>query len=115
MDDTLDIDVLDIPILNNYWCGICHQDIPVDDRSPNGLMRHICIWDLFRKVANYYGMKIDWAMCRTCCIYLWISDGDIGGLRQHLNKLWCRDYVRQQYGLPRTWVGVEMSYDGPLN
>ena len=51
MDDTLDI-----PIMNSYWCGICHQDIPVDDRSPNGLMRHLCIWDLFRKVANYYGM-----------------------------------------------------------
>ena len=115
MDDTLDINVLDIPILNNYWCGICHQDIPVDDRSPNDLMRHICIWDLFRKVANYYGMKIDWAMCRTCRIYLRIPDGDIGGLIQHLNKSWCKDYVRQEYGLPKTWLGVEMSYEGPLN
>ena len=54
MDDTLDIDVLDIPILDSYWCGICHQDIPVDDRSPNGLMRHLCIWDLFKRVANYF-------------------------------------------------------------
>ena len=38
MDDTLDIDIMDIPILDSYWCEICHQDISVDDRSPNGLI-----------------------------------------------------------------------------
>ena len=53
MDDTLDIDIMDIPILDSYWCEICHQDIPVDDRSPNGLMRYLWVWDLFKKVANY--------------------------------------------------------------
>ena len=115
MDDTLDIDILDIPILNTDWCEICHQDIPVDDRSPNGLIRHLCIWDLFKRVADYFGMKIDWAMCRTCCVYFRIPDGDIGGLIQHLNKSWCKDYVRQEYGLPKTWSRVEMSYERPLN
>ena len=98
MDNTLDIDILDIDILNI-------------DRFPNGL----CIWDLFKGVADYFGMKIDWAMCRTCCVYFRIPDGDIGGLIQHLNKSWCKDYVRQEYGLPKTWLGVEMSYEGPLN
>ena len=56
MDDTLD----GMDSMDKKLCDICQHDIPVDDRSPDGLMRYLYVWDLFKKASDYLGTKIDW-------------------------------------------------------
>ena len=55
MDETLD----GIDSMERRLCHICQHDIPIDDDSPDGLMRHVCVWILFIKAPVYLGTRND--------------------------------------------------------
>ena len=63
--------------MDKKLCDICQHDIPIDNNKPDGLIRHLCVWDLFKKAPDYLGTKIDWVQCRICCENFQIPDGDI--------------------------------------
>ena len=62
MDETLE----GIDSMERSMCHICQQDIPIDEDSPDGLLRHVCVWILFIKAPVYLGMRNDWVCCLMC-------------------------------------------------
>ena len=84
---TMDIDeTLDgIDSMERRLCDICQHDIPIDDDSPDGLMRHVCVWILFKKAPDYFGTKIDWVYCRMCDTSIHITHGNLADVIIHLN------------------------------
>ena len=101
MDKTLD----DIDSMERRLCHICQHDIPIDDDSPDGLMRHVCVWILLIKAPVYLGTRNDWVCCCMCSTCINIPHGNLADVLIHLTTRWCRDEARHRLGLPKTWHG----------
>ena len=86
-------------------CHVCLQDILIDVDSPNGLLRHVCVQNLFVRVPVYLGTWNDWAYCSMCGRCIRIPNGNIADIINHMKTYWCRDEARHRWGLPTTWHG----------
>ena len=104
---TMDMDKIleGLDSMETGMCHICLQDIPVDEDSPNRLLKHVCVWNLFVRAPVYLGMWNDWACCRMCGRCIRIPNGNIADVINHMITSWCRDKARHRWGLPKTWHG----------
>ena len=79
---------------------LCFRDIPIDVESPNRLISHVCVRNLFVMVP-----WIDWAYFRMCSRWIRIQDGNMADVISHMITSYCRDEARHRWGLPKTWHG----------